>query len=107
MVTAVLNDDIEALQTLIDTYNNKAKSLDLNAGDKTALHYAAKNHNYRIVEELVNAGADLSRQDELGNTVLHCMATYTTMDPDALPQYLRVCVLLQINSIIRLLYNNN
>lgn len=45
---------------------------------KTALHQAAKSNEPNIVKRLLQANAEISKQDGFGNTPLHAAAIYNS-----------------------------
>ncbi|MDU8943489.1 ankyrin repeat domain-containing protein [Ovoidimarina sediminis] len=46
-------------------------------GGGTALHFAAKRDSPELIKMLLDAGADVSLRDDLGNTALHVAAKYS------------------------------
>jgi len=55
-------------------YGELISKADLNARDETkntALYYASKNGNYKMVEKLVNLGAKVDLKNEWHDTALH------------------------------------
>ena len=84
---AVENEDIEKLGRLLQ----KAKPENVNArtgsdDDFNAffclplLHIAIKKNNFKICQMLLNAGADITAFDTMGNTALMCAAAHASAD---------------------------
>ena len=71
LITAVRNEDEEAVKTYIEGgFNVNFK----NALGESPLHYAVIHQNISILTLLLNAGADVNIQDNNGESPLHCLA---------------------------------
>lgn len=73
--TAILHGDTVFLELLLQYTNPDV----VNAAGEPLLHYAAYIGNYDVIPLLIESGADLSLQDQLGNTPLHA-ATSNEID---------------------------
>ena len=71
---AALCGHLKFCKTLIDKHNFDVR-LPSNAGS-TALHYAARNGSYELVNFFINMGSDIQSKDNFGQNCLHIAAAY-------------------------------
>ena len=88
-----MNDDIDTLDELIHTVSAVGRAIDLDKRDidgDTPLHVATKGAHHKIVETLIKSGADLSKTNHGGLSVLHYLAQLITQNRENAYNYMLV-----------------
>lgn len=81
MGSAIIGNNIEIVQYFLDNHFDASYvNVDDNVFQRTPLMYAAGHERPEITQLLINSGADLNAQDQMGQTALMWAASYNHVE---------------------------